>query len=100
MMEMKIAISVANMVIFSDVMDVKIMLDSLPERRIRKRMSDEDRIERISGMTDEVCIHDLEAIRDYFLRETGGSCPLCLDYAIAVLRIRVNDGNKKEEKDG
>ena len=49
----------------------------------------ERRIEEISNMTDEVCIHDLEEIRDYFMEQTGGCCPVCLDYAIAVLRMRI-----------
>jgi len=49
----------------------------------------ERRIEEISNMTDEVCIHDLEEIRDYFMEQTGGCCPVCLDYAIGVLRMRI-----------
>lgn len=59
-------------------------------------MSFERRMEEIEKMDDEVCVHDLEAIREYFLEETGGCCPICLDYAIAVLRVRINE--REEEK--
>lgn len=59
-------------------------------------MDDERRFEEVSNMTDEVCIHDLEQIRDYFMEQTGGCCPVCLDYAIAVLRIRVNNEEETE----
>lgn len=39
-----------------------------------------------SDYSKEQAIHDLEAIRDNFLMETGGSAPLCLDYAIQALQ--------------
>lgn len=57
-------------------------------------MSDEERIERLSGMNDEIAIHDLEEIRDYFLEETGGCCPICLDYAIARLKVLTKEERK------
>lgn len=66
--------------------------------RMMKMMSYERRMEEIEKMDDEVCVHDLEAIRDYFLEETGGSCPVCLDYAIAVLRVRINE--REDAKNG
>ena len=59
-------------------------------------LDEERRLEEFKNMTDEVCIHDLEEIRDYFMEQTGGSCPVCLDYAIAVLRIRILEKGGKE----
>ena len=59
-------------------------------------LDEERRLEEFRNMTEEVCIHDLEEIRDYFMEQTGGSHPVCLDYAIAVLRIRILEkGGKK-----
>lgn len=60
-------------------------------------MMDMDRrMEEIYNMDDKICVYDLEAIRDYFMELTGGSCPVCLDYAIAVLNLRIN---KKEDEE-
>lgn len=53
-------------------------------------LSDERRMEEIERMDDKTCRHDLECIREYFMEQTGGCCPVCLDYAIALLTIRIN----------
>ena len=37
-------------------------------------------------MTDEVCVHDLEAIKESFIEQTNGSFPVCLEYAIGRLK--------------
>lgn len=63
-------------------------------------IDDERRLEEVANMTDEICIHDLEEIRDYFMEQTGGCYPVCLDYAIAVLRVKNNRKEDKNEDSG
>lgn len=37
-------------------------------------------------MTRSEAIQDLEVIKEYFEQESGGSYPICLEYAIKVLK--------------
>lgn len=37
-------------------------------------------------MTRSEAIQDLEAIKEYFKQECGGAYPICLEYAIKVLK--------------
>lgn len=37
-------------------------------------------------MTMNEAIQDLEAIKEYFEQESGGSYPICIEYAIEVLK--------------
>lgn len=53
-------------------------------------LSNERRMEEIERMDDKTCRDDLEGIRNYFMEQTGGCYPVCLDYAIALLTIRIN----------
>ena len=39
----------------------------------------------MAKMTDQRCIEDLKSIKAYFIKETGGSYPECIDYAIKKL---------------
>ena len=36
--------------------------------------------------TIEDAIHDLKALQDFFEQESGGCCPICLDFAIKKLK--------------
>lgn len=36
-------------------------------------------------MTREEAINDLKVLRDYFMEQSGGAIPLCLEYAITEL---------------
>lgn len=40
-------------------------------------------------MTGEQAIHDLEVIKEEFIRKTRGACPACLDYAIEAIRKQI-----------
>lgn len=37
-------------------------------------------------MTRSEAIQDLEAIKEYFEQKSGGAYPICLEYAIKVLK--------------
>ena len=37
-------------------------------------------------MTRSEAIQDLEAIKEYFEQESGGAYPICIEYAIEVLK--------------
>lgn len=43
-------------------------------------------------MTREEIIHDLQALADYFITETGGSVPMCLEEAIKLLKEESKNG--------
>lgn len=47
-------------------------------------------------MTREQIIHDLEAIKEYFCAQNGGSAPLCLEEAIKI----IEEGRTTEEEEG
>lgn len=36
-------------------------------------------------MTDKQTIEDLNTLREYFMRETGGTVPACIDEAIRII---------------
>ena len=48
-----------------------------------------------SRMTHKTCIEDLKTIKAYYIEETGGSYPACIDYAIEQLEKSIQ--NNKEE---
>lgn len=40
----------------------------------------------LAPYTKELAIEDLQSLKEYFLEQTEGSAPMCLDYAIEALK--------------
>ena len=51
-------------------------------------------------MTREQIIHDLEAIKEYFCSQNGGSAPLCLEEAIKIIEDERLTGEWNEVEEG
>lgn len=49
---------------------------------------------KTSHMTTKRCIEDLKTIKAYFIQQSGGSYPECIDYAIEQLEKSIQ--NNKE----
>jgi hypothetical protein len=51
-------------------------------------------------MTREQIIHDLRAINEYFLEQSGGSAPVCLEEAIKIIEEERPTGEWNEVEEG